>query len=181
MNTSFETNFDETKGETSNIWFTPKYILESLDKFDLDPCTSTFRPFDTAHNHLTPAENGLTEDFNKYKNIWLNPPYGTYTGKWVSKLCKSQNGIVLIFNRSDTPVWHDIIFPYAHSIFYIKGRISFINQHGKKGSGAGSPSVLVAFGKYADDQLKKCNLKGTYNALCTSPYYTEQKQISMPF
>jgi len=39
------------EGQT-NTWFTPREILTALGPFDLDPCTQSFRPFDTAARHI---------------------------------------------------------------------------------------------------------------------------------
>ena len=44
----------------SNTWFTPKWILEALGEFDLDPCSQSFRPFDTARKHIEHDQGGGT-------------------------------------------------------------------------------------------------------------------------
>src|SRR6516225_7787676 len=40
------------RGET-NAWLTPRYILDALGKFDLDPCAASDQPWATARRHLT--------------------------------------------------------------------------------------------------------------------------------
>jgi hypothetical protein len=46
------------RGET-NDWLTPRYILDSLGKFDLDPCAALDQPWATAKRHLTVKDDGL--------------------------------------------------------------------------------------------------------------------------
>jgi hypothetical protein len=69
------------------------------------------------------------------------------------------NGIALIFARTDTRMFHDYIFN-ADAILFIKGRLSFYDVHGVKGGTAGAPSCLVAWGKEAVKRLENCGIKG---------------------
>lgn len=46
------------KGIT-NTWYTPEYIIDALGPFDLDPCSNSTRPFNTATKHM---EHDLGED-----------------------------------------------------------------------------------------------------------------------
>jgi hypothetical protein len=48
------------RGETDD-WLTPRYILDALGEFDLDPCAATGQPWATARRHLTVHEDGLKE------------------------------------------------------------------------------------------------------------------------
>lgn len=44
----------------SQTWLTPKWILEPLGAFDLDPCAAPSpRPWDTAANHIELPTDGL--------------------------------------------------------------------------------------------------------------------------
>ena len=45
------------KGAT-NTWFTPPQYVRNFGEFDLDPCTESFRPFDTAKNHIEHDRGG---------------------------------------------------------------------------------------------------------------------------
>lgn len=72
-------------------WLTPPEIVNALGPFDLDPCSPIIRPWDTAKTHFSlPTElfqpDGLSRDWSPYGRIWLNPPYGQQTGKWMMKL-----------------------------------------------------------------------------------------------
>lgn len=57
------------KGKT-NVWLTPRVILDKLGEFDLDPCAHS--GWKTAKNHF--FQNGLDNDWKG--RVWLNPPYG---------------------------------------------------------------------------------------------------------
>ena len=52
------------KGEMINEeWLTPPEIIQSLGKFDLDPCSPCIRPWDTALNHYCITEDGLQQNW----------------------------------------------------------------------------------------------------------------------
>lgn len=77
MNTAFE-RIKQGKEE----WLTPKYIIDALGKFDLDPCSPIHRPWPTAHNHYTIEDDGLSTDWKG--RVWL-----TYSKKEDTlKVCK---------------------------------------------------------------------------------------------
>ena len=54
-------SFDSTSGEQT--WITPKWIVESLGRFDLDPCAADVMPYATADRMVTKEENGLSVDW----------------------------------------------------------------------------------------------------------------------
>ena len=133
------------EGET-NTWFTPKSILQPLGGFDLDPCTQTFRPFDTAREHICEdaGRDGLTEDW--FDRVWLNPPYGKDISKWLEKLAKHGNGIALVFGRMDTE-WAQQCVKDADGVNFLKGRIKFLRADGRPSTNSGTGSMLVAYGR----------------------------------
>ena len=130
----------------SNTWFTPKWIMDRLGMFDLDPCTESFRPFDTALKHFEydKGEDGLMLSWNG--RIWLNPPYGKNTGKWLDKLRKHGNGIAIVFTAFETS-WGQSHSKTADGIFLLSGRIAFIDKYGKKRNNAGKGSCLIIYGE----------------------------------
>ena len=107
---------------------------------------------------ITIRDNGLAQPWSG--RVFLNPPYGSDTLKWVRRLAGCVNrrectGIVLIFVRTDTAVWHDWIFPYANGLLFLRGRLTFHTVDGKPGrTNAGAPSVLVAYGEPESDRLR---------------------------
>ena len=72
------------KWHTSDEWLTPKWILDRLGSFDLDPCASVERPWPTAARHYTVKEDGLLQRWEGV--VWCNPPYGRAAAPWPAKL-----------------------------------------------------------------------------------------------
>lgn len=98
MNTSFERGHNRT-----DEWYTPKWIIDALGGFDLDPCAPSER-FYTAERCYTKSINGLSQNWEG--RVWLNPPYkNPLIGKFMKRLAEHGNGIALVFNRMDTALW----------------------------------------------------------------------------
>jgi hypothetical protein len=142
-------------------WLTPPGIIDQLGPFDLDPCAPAIRPWDTAQTHFTQAENGLLQPWHGF--VWCNPPYGLHTGPWLDRLSMHNNGIALIFARTETVTFFKFVWPLAESLLFIEGRLYFYYIDGTKAKiNAGAPSVLVAYGKEANDRLIRCAIPGRY-------------------
>jgi len=47
----------------------------------------------------------------------MNPPYGNRTKQWMKKMAEHDNGIALIFARTETRIFFPYIWDYADSIF----------------------------------------------------------------
>ena len=125
MNTSFERGNDRT-----DEWYTPKWIIDALGPFDLDPCAPS-EQFYTANKCYTKEIDGLYQEWKG--RVWLNPPYkNPLIGKFMKRLAEHGNGIALVFNRMDTALWHDIIFPSATAIRILRGRLKFVGTDGKE-------------------------------------------------
>lgn len=143
-------------------WYTPPYIIEALGQFELDPCAPVNRLYDTALEHYTVLDDGLLKDWGN-RRVWLNPPYSRPAiGRFLKRMASNNNGIALLFNRLDTDLFQDIIFQYASGIFFIRGRIYFIDPTGKPGGRPNCGSVLVSFGEENAEILRTCNLKGYF-------------------
>ncbi len=148
----------------SDTWLTPPYVLKALGKFDLDPCAAPSpRPWATAKRHIELPTDGLAAEWRHGENIWLNPPYGKQTGLWIKKLAEHGNGMALTFARTETKFWHESIFPHAHAVLFIAGRLHFHYPDGKQSKdNSGGPSSLVAFGRFNSAVLRECGLPGKY-------------------
>jgi hypothetical protein len=140
-------------------YLTPPYILKALGEFDLDPCAPAVRPWDMAKHHISLPDNGL--DHPWFGRVWLNPPYGYKTGKWLSKLVGHGNGIALIFARTETADWFKYVWPHAMAILFIEGRLSFYHATGEpSGNNSGAPSALIAYGTNNVEALENSGIKG---------------------
>jgi hypothetical protein len=141
-------------------WYTPPEIVHALGEFDLDPCSPAgYHQFWTAQKHFTEKEDGFVQ---KWKGrVWLNPPYGPDTWKWLWKLYEHGNGIALIFARTETKGFFRCVWNKADAIFFFYGRLSFINSNGDRSThNSGGPSCLVAYGENNVYALKESGLKG---------------------
>ena len=155
MNTGHDRK-SKTEGYT-DIWLTPKVIFDAIGLLDNDYCANETRPFDTALQHHTLSDgDGLKLHWQD--TVFCNPPYSNISD-WVEKLSKHNDGILLVFVRTDTKYWHDYIFDKATSIYFIKGRLKFMKEDGTIGGTAGAPSCLVAYGVISDDILSNIDQK----------------------
>ena len=134
-------SFDSTSGEQT--WITPKWIVESLGHFDLDPCAADVMPYNTADRMVTKQEDGLKVDWCG-KRVWLNPPYGRDMPAFLEKMSR---GIALLPSRTDNAWFHELVLPKCSGIFFLRGRIKFIS---KDGSDAGTPAFASMLVPYSD-------------------------------
>lgn len=146
---------------TTNDWITPEYILKALGEFDLDPCASITQPWPTAKKMYNIDDDG----FNKawFGRVWLNPPYGKETGRWLLKLAEHKRGIALVFARTETKMFFESVWSKAHSIFFFEGRLFFFKPDGTRGkTNAGGPSVLISYSRRDSEDIETSNLKGKH-------------------
>ena len=147
--------------EDNEIWLSPRFIAKALGHFDLDPCACDApRPWPTADHHFTKAEcDGLAQKW--FGRVWMNPPYGDETFKWMSKLADHGSGVALIFSRTETKGFHRQIWERAHSIFFFEGRLTFYTDEGIPAeAGANAPSCLVSYSEYDTQSIKTSGLNG---------------------
>lgn len=146
----------------SDDWLTPPDILHALGEFDLDPCASTGQPWRTAKTQYVVKDDGLAKMW--FGRVWLNPPYGRETWKWMSRLAEHGNGIALVFARTETEMFHRLVWERAAALLFLENRLSFhLPVTGKRsGKNAGAPSVLVAYGAFNVDILAKSRIKGAF-------------------
>ena len=142
-------------------WFTPPNIILDLGPFDLDPCTAITRPWQTAKENYTVLDDGLNQLWRGF--VWCNPPYGKMTERWLMRMSQYDNGIALIFARTETKMFQKWVWNKATSILFIYNRLYFHYANGKRAkANSGAPSVLVAYGEEADERLLRSKIKGQY-------------------
>lgn len=157
------------KKTKSDIWITPKWIIDKIGPFDLDPCG--FLPENgpivkTAENYFTVDMDGLSQ--NWYGKVFVNFPYSE-SFKWLEK---SKNEylsgnveyiIILCFARTETKAWQNNV-KYATGINFINKRIKFLDEYGIEHSNGNCPSSLIAFGEKGFDKIK--NIDGILVKIC---------------
>lgn len=157
MNTQFERS-----NETTIEWYTPPEIIRALGIFDLDPCSSeiAYNLNHSAKNYYTKQDNGLNKEW--FGRIWLNPPYKQpVISQFIKKMVQHGNGIALLYNRCDNKLFHDVIFPTASCVFFLRNRIPFFKPDGNRGKQPGCGSILVAWGKNNMEAIVNSGMKGT--------------------
>lgn len=156
---------DSLFSSKDQTWETPQSLFDMLNevfKFELDVCAVP----ETAKcgKYFTPEIDGLSQIWEG--SCWMNPPYGREQIKWIEKASKESNSdltrvVCLIPARPDTKVWHNVIFPNAKVICFIKGRLKFGNSK----DSAPFPSALVVFGNNINEYQMNVlnNLGKTFN------------------
>lgn len=149
------------RGKTDD-WLTPPDIIEKLGRFDLDPCCPDGpMPWRTADIMLRPTQDGLASKW--FGRVWLNPPYGRETGRWLDKLAKHGNGIALTFARTETRFFQRSVFDKATAILFIAGRLYFHHADGERAKhNSGGPSALIAYGESNAKALEVCRISGKF-------------------
>ena len=154
-----DVTFEGRSSTGKNEWLTPPDLLHKLGELDLDPCVPVCRPWDTAAHHYTIEDNGLIQPWSG--RVFCNPPYDTeLITQFVRKCVEHGNALALTFARTDTRLFQELIFPHAHSILFIKGRLSFYHVTGERGGTAGAPSCLIAFDRQNTDFLRTSHIEG---------------------
>jgi hypothetical protein len=115
----------------TDVWLTPPYITEAVGPFDLDPCAPANAPFYHAPKYYTEEDNGLIQNWDD-NFVWMNPPYSQKVMKlFMEKISIHNNGIALIYNRSETKLFFNYVYEKANSlllcidIFSINNFITF--------------------------------------------------------
>ena len=152
---------------TSQTHITPRWIIEALGPFDLDPCAAWPRPWGCAMDNLTEADDGLNQEWSPKEFVWLNPPFHRYgVGAWINKLAHHNNGIALLHARTETK-WFQPAWRRASGILFLRHRVIFHKPDGsqqttQKGevANSGAPVCLVAFGALARTRLENSGLEG---------------------
>lgn len=146
----------------SDTWLTPRFILDALGSFDLDPCAAPDpRPWPTAAQHIARPDDGLAAAW--HGRVWLNPPYSRQAVRWIARLADHGTGTALIFARTETAWFVEQVWKRATALLFLHGRIRFVLPTGQPyHDNAGAPSVLVAYGRGDADILATSGLDGTF-------------------
>lgn len=141
-------------------WLTPPTLIESLGRFDLDPCAPINRPWDTAAKHFTIEDDGLRQEWSG--RVWMNPPYA-HVATWLARLAEHGTGTALIFARTETRTWFEHVWPKASGVLFVRGRLHFHMSNGVRAkANAGAPSALIAYGAPDSEVLASGVIEGQF-------------------
>lgn len=128
----------------SDEWETPSDLFTELNlvfNFELDTAATVLNT-KCAHFY-TQEDDALKCDWKG--RVWCNPPYSKakeFIRKGYEESVKHEGIVVmLVAARTDTRIWHDVIFPHAAEIHFIKGRLKF----GSSRNTAPFPSAIIVF------------------------------------
>lgn len=131
---------------------TPRYLIEALGPFDLDPCAAPMMPWPTARRMIAPPRNGLT--YAWYGNVWLSPPMDHRERWFMKKLFLHGKGIALLQPKTETLMFHEHVWHDAHAVYFFDKRIRFYNRFGIEDRyNHNKPNMLVAYGVGNADRL----------------------------
>jgi hypothetical protein len=142
----------------SQTHLTPRWLLDRLGEFDLDPCAAPApRPWACARHNCD--RGGL--ELAWFGRVWLNPPFDRYqVGAWLKRLADHGNGIALLHARTETD-WFQAAWTSARAILFLNDRIKFCLPDGtEQPANSGAPVVLVAWGENNVRALRRSGLDG---------------------
>lgn len=143
-------------------WCTPPKYVEAVKKvFDgkisLDPASNKYSFVHADVEYMLPEKDGLKESWN-YPTIYLNPPYGRFTGRassiydWL-KRCYDANKeynseiLALIPVAPNTKHWKKFIFGQSDAIcFLYDTRLKFYENGGEMKKGAPMACCMIYWG-----------------------------------
>lgn len=143
-------------------WETPVELFSKMDEifhFSLDVAANERNK--KCDMFYSINEDGLSQSWKQVGGaVWCNPPYGREIGKWVEKAYKESllhdtTIVLLIPARTDTNYFHNFIYGKA-DVFFVKGRLKFLDENKKEQNSAPFPSMLVVF-NYSGSGLEKVN------------------------
>ena len=144
------------KHNTEVEWWTPPEVFQKLNiEFDIDVASPKGGvDWIPAKKYFTKEDNGLEQEWQG--TVWMNPPYGRFTGSWLDKFIEHNNGIALVFSRTETQWFHNYALK-ADALSFTKGRFAFY-KNGIKGDSAAVGSLFIACGDKAVNALEKSGL-----------------------
>jgi hypothetical protein len=143
------------RADTTDSWITPKWLIEEIGPFDLDPCACDPQPWPCAARQFTQRDNGLILPWEGF--VYCNPPYGQAAGNWLHRMATHNSGIALVFARTETRMFFRSVWPFASALLFLQGRLTFHYPDGsmpRNGANSGGPSVLIGYGKRARLRLE---------------------------
>lgn len=128
---------------STDDWCTPKWLVELLGPFDLDPCWNK-----KAHVRASMAchrtdDDPLFRDGLKFpwhgKSVFVNPPYSNVT-PWAVKLAAHDDAWVALVKLDPTTKWWSTLMSAHPTVAPFRKRIKF---EGEQSMTANFPSVLI--------------------------------------
>lgn len=144
-------------------WITPRWILDRLGDFDLDPCASMTQPWNTARDSFTMRDDGLSREWSG--RVYLNPPFGRESQPWIERMADHGSGIAMLPARTETRMWFERVWGTAEAVCFLRGRPHFCRPDGSTAPfNSGAPIALIAYSPHDDGILRMSGLGWTVRA-----------------
>jgi hypothetical protein len=131
-----------------DTWLTPRWILDQLGAFDLDPCAAAVTPaWVGAARAYTKDVDGLSTEWGG--RVFMNPPFSD-TRPWIRKHSEHGQGISLIPAALESRVWHECVWAKAKALLLLAGRTRFANPDGSTTTGRPLRSIALIAWSDAD-------------------------------
>jgi len=154
-------------------WRTPPEVFSPLRaryRIGLDACAmadSALVPWWIGPDHPNPRRrDALTADWSRLRGpggggAWMNPPYSD-VGRFIAAANRNASPampvVCLVFARVETLWWHEIVWPRASDVVFVRGRIHFLRGTGEDAGPAPAPSVVIVFaGADPDPRGPRCS------------------------
>jgi hypothetical protein len=143
----------------SQSHITPKWLLDRLGAFDLDPCAADPRPWDCARVNYVEASDGLSQPW--FGRVFLNPPFDRYVvARRIRRLVEHGRGTALLHARTEAG-WFEPCWQQASGILFMADRIHFHRPDGSRQlANSGAPPRVVAFGEQDLMELRASGIAG---------------------
>ena len=150
----------KTVGDT-DTWITPKWLIDVLGPFDLDPCAANPRPWDCARENWTVGGLDIAPCTTWHGRVWLDPPFNRFqVGGWIRRLAEHGNGTALLHARTEA-AWFEPVWEKARAILFLADRLYFHYPDGRRAeANSGAPACLIAFGAWDVNKLVKSKIAG---------------------
>jgi hypothetical protein len=136
----------------NDILQTPKYVIDALGPFDLDPCSGANTNIGKVNWWDGRGEDGLEKEWFGF--VWCNPPF-SQKEVWSKKMIEHNNGILILPERGSAP-WFGPLAESAGIYFVMGKKIDFIGGPSSNNLG----SVLFPFGDEAIRRVENSGLPG---------------------
>jgi phage N-6-adenine-methyltransferase len=141
-----------------DTWLTPRWILDRLGAFDLDPCAALECRDWVCPESFTKADDGLEREWRG--RVFMNPPF-SQTARWLERHAIHANGISLVPSTVEAAVWRSHVWPKARAIFLFFGRTRFCNPDGSTTTGRPLRSIaLIAWSAHDADVIARAGFAG---------------------
>lgn len=144
----------------SDTWLTPRFILDQLGNFDLDPCACDAIPDWCAPRYFRKDDDGLAQEWAG--RVFMNPPFSDVS-PWLRKHAAHANGITLVPASVESRTWREIVWRDAYGVLLLHGRTRFCNPDGSSTQGRPLRSIaLIAWTPKDAACLQGSSLAGVF-------------------